>query len=271
MLKIFCQTLDLSHNKLVILNAESLQGLTSLEDIDLSDNNISLITGDFSRLVRLRRIFIQGNKLKRINVETFFKLDNLNVLNIVNNPFVCDCSIRKFVQWQQNKYLTEPPTCANPFKLQGKRWDQIKLDEFACPPQLEPKENKPVIVRLGQSVTFVCLVKGDPRPEIEWKFYNASGFSNVIQSATNKYTFNNNLSNSSKQDGSIFNLTIRSVDPSSVGLYQCIGTNFADKDDVIFKLELDKSKNSDIKQIATTTSIIAKVFHFIQKICINQK
>lgn len=228
-----------------------MQGLKGLEEIDLSHNNISFITGDFGSLARLRRIYIQSNKLKRINVETFFKLANVHVLNLIDNPYVCDCLIRKFVKWQQNKYLTEPPTCTQPAKLQGKRWDQIKLDEFACPPELEPRENAPLIARRGDTVTFVCRVKGDPRPEVEWKFHNNSGYSNLIQSASAKYTFSHYV-NLFKHNVSTHNLTIHSVDSSDIGLYQCIATNFADKDDVIFKLELTLPKIPDYTQSDVT-------------------
>jgi len=50
----------------------------------------------------------------------------------------CDCRLRPLKEWllSSNVPQTVEPMCATPPRLEGKRFAELAVDEFACPPDL---------------------------------------------------------------------------------------------------------------------------------------
>ena len=102
--------LDLHNNLIITIDDQSFMGLTSLEHLDLSTNGIQKITtSTFSGLTNIQEInvgynkldlitggtfphsvtslILDGNNLQAMPDEAFIALDQLNYLEINNNPF----------------------------------------------------------------------------------------------------------------------------------------------------------------------------------------
>uniref|UniRef100_A0A915K4E6 Ig-like domain-containing protein n=1 Tax=Romanomermis culicivorax TaxID=13658 RepID=A0A915K4E6_ROMCU len=233
--------LDLSHNTLSQLSSNVFLGAENLQEIDLSFNRLISIADDsFDDCPKLAKIYLQNNHLYRLFHQPFVKLSNLKIINLLENPYICDCHLRQFVRWQKDKYLAEPPICHKPNKLEGKRWDQLRLDEFACAPEMEPRQVKPTFISPGKIVHFSCLVKGDPQPSVTWRFYNSiSGGPQIDLTAKNlKIRMVNDSIN--QPDSRLYNLTVTNVTSDDVGVYHCRAKNSAGEDYVVFHLELEK-------------------------------
>ncbi|XP_072904740.1 leucine-rich repeat and immunoglobulin-like domain-containing nogo receptor-interacting protein 2 [Hemitrygon akajei] len=81
--------LDLSKNKLKIINPDEFASYTLLEVIDISENIISsLEPGSFSNLFNLRSLRLKSNRLKLIPLGVFSGLSNLTRLDISDNKIV---------------------------------------------------------------------------------------------------------------------------------------------------------------------------------------
>ena len=52
------------------------------------------------------------------------------------NPWNCTCHLRPARQWllKFNIPSSVPPSCAEPARIRGKAWPDLRLDDFACPP-----------------------------------------------------------------------------------------------------------------------------------------
>ncbi len=106
------KSIDLSHNILIQIDDQSFNGAPLLRVIDLSYNRIKYILNNaFQGLINLKKIHLQGNSLFQLEETPFIRMHNLQLLNLLENPWRCNCYLRKFVKWQRKKYLTAPPEC----------------------------------------------------------------------------------------------------------------------------------------------------------------
>ncbi|VDP32545.1 unnamed protein product [Soboliphyme baturini] len=184
----------------------------------------------------LRKIFIDRNQLAIVHYAPFVHLLQLKVLNLMHNVWRCDCELRPFIAWQMGKYLTEPPTCESPPRVGGKRWDQLKLDEFACAPNASPWSERRQFLRNQRNVTLMCVVKGDPEPQVEWKFYNYDNETTIVRAVNPKYIIRNSLHPKERLTWT-HSLTIIEPHSADAGIYHCIASNPAGTVYVVFQLE----------------------------------
>ena len=63
----------------------------------------------------------------------------LHAIELSDNPWICDCRLQPLKEWltEANVPYLHEPKCASPApRLTGKVFSQLRLDEFACPPEL---------------------------------------------------------------------------------------------------------------------------------------
>ena len=87
--------LDIFRANLKSINGEWFKNFGShLYSLRLSRNEIEILRKeDFQYLTNLKHLSFYGNKLKRISPELRDMFSKLDVLNLIKNPDVCNCSL----------------------------------------------------------------------------------------------------------------------------------------------------------------------------------
>ena len=113
----------------------------------------------------MESIYIHNNHLKSVREAVFINLANLKSLQLHHNPWNCDCNLKSFRDWLiQHQLYGRATHCAEPAVHQGKMWDQIPTNQFACKPTTYiPHEF--VFGAPGTNITLSCLIKGSPEPK----------------------------------------------------------------------------------------------------------
>ncbi|XP_074054218.1 toll-like receptor 9 [Macrotis lagotis] len=120
------EELDLSRNQLRRLDTGHIPRSTQLQILNLSHNGIDFITqGFFAPATKLRALNLYGNVLKTLNRDWFGGLvPSLKELDIGANPLHCECdaTFLDFLLEVQEivPRLTNKVVCGSPFPLHGK-------------------------------------------------------------------------------------------------------------------------------------------------------
>jgi len=213
--------LDLSHNKLTILDSDQLPSLPSLRILDLSNNHLVTIHRDsFSGLGgTMVRVDLSGNNLASLSWMIFSHLPNLKLINIERNPWHCGCSLGSLHSELRKRNISPgSPSCSTPRQLSNKAWGSLTSAEFTCKPSVSLPQHPPVLP--GQDVPLHCQVAGYPTPAISWKKDGQ-----IISDRSSKV---HSISVSQLDDTSsdlISVLTIMNISSTSLGLYSCLANN----------------------------------------------
>ena len=79
--------------------------LPGLKDLYLGDNQLKSIEFRFDCIKKLRFLDLQYNKIKRLDGHTMKQIDNAfanqkgRKINLIQNPWVCDCYLKPFIEW----------------------------------------------------------------------------------------------------------------------------------------------------------------------------
>nr|XP_056706245.1 leucine-rich repeat, immunoglobulin-like domain and transmembrane domain-containing protein 2 [Euleptes europaea] len=193
--------LDLKHNRLDVLPEHALRYLPNLTYLDLSSNQLTVISRD---------VFYNWPEKKA-------GMSSNAVLALHDNPWMCDCRLRGFVQFIQsigpplilmNSYLT----CLSPPFREGKYFHEVELHSCTKPVVSATESN--VTVAVGLNVTLTCLVHSRPTSAIWWTY-----------TLKHLRAFNVSTSHVSK-DTAKSDLVIPSVHIMDQGNYTCTAANF---------------------------------------------
>ncbi|XP_036902195.1 toll-like receptor 7 [Sturnira hondurensis] len=132
------ETLDLSHNQLNILPERLSNCSSSLKKLILHNNQIRGLTKYFLQgAFRLRYLDLSSNKIQVIQKTSFPEnvLNNLDMLLLHHNRFLCTCDAVWFVWWVNNTEVTIPNlatdvTCVGPGAHKGQ--SVVSLDLYTC-------------------------------------------------------------------------------------------------------------------------------------------
>ncbi|CAG5135715.1 unnamed protein product [Candidula unifasciata] len=99
--------LDLSRNHIQDLPHPFLTGLTNVQVINLSGNNIHSVSLNISSLNKLRFLNVSRNSISWFSRQSLDDLDRINTrhqvsLDLTSNPLPCTCSGLPFIQWLAN-------------------------------------------------------------------------------------------------------------------------------------------------------------------------
>ncbi|XP_033296396.1 leucine-rich repeats and immunoglobulin-like domains protein 3 isoform X3 [Orcinus orca] len=155
-------TLHIGNNKVSYIADCAFRGLSSLKTLDLKNNEISWtiedMNGAFSGLDKLRRLILQGNRIRSITKKAFTGLDALEHLDLSDNAIMslqgnafsqmkklqqlhlntssllCDCQLKWLPQWvaENNFQSFVNASCAHPQLLKGRSIFAVSPDGFVC-------------------------------------------------------------------------------------------------------------------------------------------
>ncbi|KYM95669.1 PREDICTED: uncharacterized protein LOC108780121 [Cyphomyrmex costatus] len=210
------RVLLLDQNKLRMLENGLFFNLTFLQKVTLSDNRLERIEEQaFRNLPNLHSLALDGNNFSTLQLQSFESLPKLGSLELQNNPWNCNCHLKKFRDWAiQRKLYTQPTTCQQPSHMIGKMWDEVSSDDFACRPKINNIEPSNKIEIAKGDVTMSCRATGIPRPELSWTHRNR-----VLSNVTKRMS--NDRSYILLSNHEWLNLTVIDVLPSDKGDYIC--------------------------------------------------
>ncbi|XP_054437152.1 toll-like receptor 7 [Pteronotus mesoamericanus] len=132
------ETLDLSYNQLKSLPDKLSNCSSSLKKLILHNNQIRYLTKYFLQgAFQLRYLDLSSNKIQVIQKTSFPEnvLNNLEMLLLHHNRFLCTCDAVWFVWWVNNTEVTIPNlatdvTCVGPGAHKGQ--SVVSLDLYTC-------------------------------------------------------------------------------------------------------------------------------------------
>ncbi|KAG5321043.1 SLIT3 protein, partial [Pseudoatta argentina] len=209
------RVLLLDQNKLKVLDNGLFFNLTFLQKVALSDNRLERIEEQaFRNLPNLHSLALDGNNFSTLQLQSFESLPKLGSLELQNNPWNCNCHLKKFRDWAiQRKLYTQPTTCQQPLHMIGKMWDEVSSDDFACRPKITNIEPSNKIEAAKGDVTISCRATGIPRPELSWTYRN--------RLITNSSKHGNDKNYLLLENHDWLNLTIIDALPADKGDYIC--------------------------------------------------
>ncbi|XP_067640856.1 uncharacterized protein kek6 [Eurosta solidaginis] len=234
--------IDLSDNKIEMIDKDTFMGNDRLRILYLNGNPLKkLVAYQFPILPHLRTLdlhncllsyidpmalanlnlleflYLKNNLLESLSEYVFQHMTNLKTLVLDENPWQCNCKLRKFRNWYVRSNLNSISLlCKGPPSQKNKQWEHVDEEQFGCAPKVELFNNEDVQnIDIGSNATFSCLVYGDPLPEITWEL-------------NGKILDNDNVifdAESISSDKLWSNLTISNMTSLDAGIYSCIGMN----------------------------------------------
>ncbi|KAK0144443.1 Leucine-rich repeats and immunoglobulin-like domains protein 3 [Merluccius polli] len=196
--------LHLGDNRISFIADGAFRGLSHLQTLDLQNNEISWtiedMNGPFSALDKLKKLFLQGNRIRSVTKKSFSGLDTLEHLDLSDNAIMsiqgnafsqmkkleelhlntssllCDCQIKWLPSWVAERAFLPyvNASCAHPQMLKGMSVFAVGQDEFVCDdfpkPQITVQPDTQSAIK-GTNVTFVCSAasSSDSPMTFAWK------------------------------------------------------------------------------------------------------
>lgn len=233
----------LNNNKIQHLQANLFKDLIFLSQADFQNNQIKEVeVGTFVNVSSLININFDSNNLTTLRKEIFENITKLVSLTLVANPWNCTCQLMEFSNYviQKNLY-TYPTDCMEPPKLRGKLWKNIKMEDFACRPNIiqpwKQRSQQPQILEAAsENVTLTCRIQASPKPNIQWFFKGRP-----INLRDRRLSIINVLEKNRLDNIEIFSsdLNIIGVRPSDNGAYACVAENAGGRDQAEMSLMVD--------------------------------
>lgn len=251
--------LKLSGNPIQRLVSEAFVKVPQLVRLELADCKISNIElAAFNGLEKsLEWLKLDKNRLTEVNYKSLTILQSLHGLDLAGNPWNCSCNLRPLREWmlRNNIPFGIPPVCQYPKRLQGKSWDKLDLDEFACVPEIFAYEAKTHGVE-GKNVTMTCRIAGVPEPSVRWLLKNKviSNLSSTSYSSGKKLYVVQLQKNAS-------DLTILAADLQDAGVYVCAAENKAGRAEASVTLAVSrKPQENTLTSKVLIVSVVSAIF-----------
>ncbi|CAK8686184.1 unnamed protein product [Clavelina lepadiformis] len=136
----------LENNFITSIEENAFNGATSLRTIQLSENRLTSLPGGI----------LSNVSVERLDVELW------------ENEFFCDCSLKDFKIWVDQRNAIDPTTdvrfrCSQPMRMRNKYSDDVTSDDFTCQRKnVIYKERKTIYtgeeMAIAVMLTFLCTL-----------------------------------------------------------------------------------------------------------------
>ncbi|EPY81129.1 slit 2 isoform 2-like protein [Camelus ferus] len=127
--------LRLNSNEFTVLEATGIfKKLPQLRKMMLRSNRISCVGNDsFIGLSSVRLLSLYDNQITTIAPGAFDTLHSLSTLNLLANPFNCNCYLAWLGEWLRKKRIvTGNPRCQKPYFLKEIPIQDVAIQDFTC-------------------------------------------------------------------------------------------------------------------------------------------
>ncbi|MBN3322381.1 PKD1 protein, partial [Atractosteus spatula] len=128
--------LDLSKNQISSVDASVFDHLTSLKELYLQGNRLSILPHGILGCRTLSIIDLSNNQISTLEERICDNLFNLSEINLSFNPFVCDCKLFRLVSWIAEKgvvvHQPESMQCAKPPEVKNLPLLNVSLSSVIC-------------------------------------------------------------------------------------------------------------------------------------------
>ncbi|KAH0507562.1 Leucine-rich repeat, immunoglobulin-like domain and transmembrane domain-containing protein 2 [Microtus ochrogaster] len=215
------QVLDLKHNRIDTIPELALKFLANLTYLDISSNRLTVV----SKGVFLNWPAYQKGQQHDCGADIVCS----TVLALHNNPWVCDCRLRGFVQFIKS---IGPPLilvssyliCQSPVSKAGQLLHETELSVCMKPNISTPSVN--VTIQAGKNGTLKCLAQASPSPNITWK-YPLSTWREIDVSAS-----------SIAEDTILSQLVIPAAHVIDHGDYTCMASNSIGRSSLVISVHI---------------------------------
>ncbi|XP_073773400.1 chondroadherin-like b isoform X1 [Danio rerio] len=135
--------LKLSHNPIRWIGAGAFQPVgTTLRHLYLDHMGLEKVSTDFLAGLGsgLRSLLLEGNQLEEL--PDLSPLTGLEVINLAENPLLCDCPLLPLRKWIEQVNLKVRATCGHPPELRGQRVKDVHVFK-SCPGGMSPSAQHP--------------------------------------------------------------------------------------------------------------------------------
>ncbi|CAH0396150.1 unnamed protein product [Bemisia tabaci] len=234
----YLRELSLAKNPIQKIDSFAFHLVPNLLKLDLSNCQIKVVSPkSFQEIVALDTLKMNDNQLTYLGPDTIGDLNKLRRIELHNNPWFCDCSLRWMKVWlnERNVPYSVPPMCDGPDRVQNKAFAELHIDDFACRPEVKYDNRYVEAVERGNATIF-CRVHSTPESHITWYKDGKILFND-------SYIYNLNQKFVILENGftdKISSLIIRNIEESDAGQYFCVVENRAGNTEANFTLFVSK-------------------------------
>ena len=164
------EELHLANNKFT--HVPSFNNVTQLKILDLSYNRIRYLPTDVFQGTSMQELYLGYNRLKTLDMNTFVNLENLRILDVSGDKYICDCRIRwvsdyyDIYDWMKLESLSytidRTILCESPSQYYGTSLYDVLIyfeSKVTCTEYIGPHRVKILLLSWGSVVAFfvVCF------------------------------------------------------------------------------------------------------------------
>lgn len=232
----YLRELALNNNPLQKIEGHAFEMVPQIVALDVSGCQIKKIASRaFHNIEQLERLYLHNNKIEEIKQKTVESVAKLHSLTLHGNPWKCDCELRPLIDWLMvaNLPMVDLPKCKTPRRLAGKRFTDIAIDNFACPPELMAA-TRYIESNIGSNATIHCKVGSIPTSSIKWIRDGHEIMNNsIIDKGVRKFVIYESGTFEMNSE-----LVVTHSADSDSGQYMCVAENKAGRTEANFTLKV---------------------------------
>uniref|UniRef100_A0A8C6T266 Slit homolog 2 (Drosophila) n=1 Tax=Neogobius melanostomus TaxID=47308 RepID=A0A8C6T266_9GOBI len=153
--------INLSNNRITDIEEGTFEGATGVNELILTSNRLENIhhrmmlrsnriscvsNSSFVGLSSVRLLSLYDNQITSMNPGAFDTLHSLSTLNLLANPFNCNCHLAWLGDWLRRKRIvTGNPRCQSPYFLKEIPIQDVAVQDFACEDGNDENSCSPVL------------------------------------------------------------------------------------------------------------------------------